>query len=73
MGMMTQSTIDVGTVIEFPEKFSFSIKKKTVLILDNASVHKSRSIIERIPIWQQLTDGWLLWEHRYVSSFAILI
>jgi transposase len=53
MGMMTESCIDSGTVIEFPEKLSFSIQKKTVLIPDNARVHKSRSIIERIPFRQQ--------------------
>jgi transposase len=53
MGMMTQDSIDAATLIEFPEKLSFDIKKKTVLILDNASVHKSCSIIERIPFWQQ--------------------
>jgi transposase len=52
VGMMTQGNIDAGTVIEFLEKLSFGIKKKTVLILDNASVHKSHSIIERVPFWQ---------------------
>ncbi|MDR0574662.1 MAG: transposase [Tannerella sp.] len=31
----------------------FSIKKKTVLILDNASIHKSRSTMVRIPFRQQ--------------------
>ncbi|MDR2927122.1 MAG: transposase, partial [Cytophagaceae bacterium] len=31
----------------------WSIQKKTVLILDNASVHKSRSMMERMPFWNQ--------------------
>jgi transposase len=53
MGMMTESNIGADTVIEYLEKLSFSIKKKTVLVLDNASVHKSRSMMERIPFWQQ--------------------
>jgi transposase len=53
MGMMTQNNIGADTVIDYLERLSFSIKKKTVLILDNASIHKSRSIRERITFWQQ--------------------
>ena len=53
MGMMTESNIGANTLIEYLEKLSFCIEKKTVLILDNASVHKSNSIMERIPFWQQ--------------------
>jgi transposase len=53
MGMMTESNIGADTVIGYLENLSFCIRKKTVLILDNASVHKSRSIMERIPFRQQ--------------------
>jgi transposase len=53
MGMTTESAIGAGTVIEYPEKLSFCIEKKTVLIPDNAGVHKSGSIMERIPFRQQ--------------------
>ena len=53
MGMMTESNIGTDTVIGYLEELSLSIKKKTVLILDNASVHKSRSMMERILFWQQ--------------------
>jgi hypothetical protein len=53
MGMMTESCIGADTVTEFLEKQSFSIKKKTVLIPDNAGIYKSRSIMERIPFRQQ--------------------
>jgi hypothetical protein len=31
------------------KNFFYNIKKKTVLVLDNAGVHKSRSMPERIP------------------------
>ena len=45
--------IYADVVIGFLENLSFNIKKKTVLILDNASVHKSRSIRERIPFGER--------------------
>lgn len=47
MGIMTENSINTDVVIEYLEKLSFSTKKKTVLILDNASVHKSRSVMKR--------------------------
>jgi transposase len=53
MGMMTESNIGTDTAIEYPETLSFNIKKKTVLMLDNASAHKSRSVMERMPFRQQ--------------------
>jgi transposase len=53
MGMMTESNIGADTVIEYLEQLSFSINKKTVLVLDNAGVHKSSNIMERIPFQQQ--------------------
>lgn len=53
IGMMTEECINADVVINFLESLSFNIKKKTVLILDNASVHKSRSIRERIPFWEK--------------------
>jgi transposase len=51
--MMTESNIGADTVIEYLEKLSFSSKKKTVLVLDNAGVHKYRSMMERIPFRQK--------------------
>lgn len=53
IGMMTEECINADVVINFLESLSFNIRKKTVLILDNASVHKSRSIRERIPFWEK--------------------
>jgi transposase len=53
MRMMTESNIGADTVIEYLEKLFYNIKKKTVLVLDNAGVHKSRSMPERIPFRQQ--------------------
>jgi transposase len=35
------------------ERFSASLKKLTVVVLDNAAVHRARVIKERIGVWQQ--------------------
>jgi transposase len=40
-------------IIEQLERLSFSIKKMTVLVLDNARVHTSKQVQERRPFWQQ--------------------
>lgn len=38
--------------MDYLEELSFKIQKDTVLILDNASVHRAKIIRERIPFWQ---------------------
>ncbi len=40
-------------IIERLERLSFSITRTTVLVLDNARVHKSRQVQERRPFWQE--------------------
>jgi transposase len=40
-------------IVEQFERLSFSIKKLTVVVLDNAGVHTSRQVQERRPFWQQ--------------------
>jgi transposase len=40
-------------IVDFLEKFSFSIEKETFIVLDNASVHKAKLIMERVPFWQK--------------------
>jgi transposase len=35
------------------EDFSFQIRKKTFVVLDNARVHKAKAIQERILYWQK--------------------
>ena len=38
--------------MDYLDRFSFEIKKKTVVILDNASVHRNRKIKELRKIWE---------------------
>jgi transposase len=48
----TRQRITSSFIIEQLERLSFSIKKTTVLVLDNARVHKSKQVQERRPFWQ---------------------
>jgi transposase len=48
----THQRITSQFIVEQLERLSFSIKKTTVLVLDNARVHKSKQVQERRPFWQ---------------------
>jgi transposase len=48
----TRQRITSAFIIEQLEELSFSIKKMTVLVLDNARVHTSRQVQERRRFWQ---------------------
>jgi transposase len=50
---ITESNIDAQFMLEYMEDFSFQITRKTFVVLDNARVHKAKSILERIPYWQK--------------------
>lgn len=50
---VTRDNIDAGVVLDFLERFSFGIQRKTFVVLDNARIHKSKIIRERIPYWQK--------------------
>lgn len=49
----TEQNIDAQFVLERLEELSFEIHIETFVILDNASVHKAKKILERIPYWQK--------------------
>ncbi|GHS95827.1 hypothetical protein FACS1894207_5000 [Bacteroidia bacterium] len=49
----TEQNIDAQFILEFMENFSFQIHKETFIVLDNARLHKSKIIQERIPYWQK--------------------
>jgi len=46
-------TITARFIFEKLERFSSGLQKLTVVVLDNASIHRARIIRERINIWQQ--------------------
>ena len=49
----SRSTINSMFIVEFLDDFSFTIRKPTVIVLDNASVHTSKHVKERIKYWQK--------------------
>lgn len=53
MGFTTQESINADKVVEYLDLMSFSVKKKTVVVLDNASVHRNRKIKELRKIWEE--------------------
>jgi transposase len=49
----TRQRITSAFIIEHLERLSFTIKKTTVIVLDNARVHTSQQVQERRRFWQQ--------------------
>ena len=48
----TQNKIDADFVLEQIDNFSWTITKPTVLVIDNAPVHRAKKIKQRIPFWE---------------------
>ncbi len=48
----SEKTIDAAFVVEQLERFSFSITKLTVVVLDNARIHTGKKMRERMAAWQ---------------------
>lgn len=49
----TKGYVDSLFIVEQFEKLSFSIRRLTVVVLDNASIHTAQQIQERRPFWEQ--------------------
>ena len=49
---ITQKNINTEFILDFLERFSFDICRTTFVVLDNARIHKTRAIMERVPYWQ---------------------
>ena len=49
----SEKSITSKFVMEQLERFSFSLRKLTVVVLDNARIHTGREIRERIECWQK--------------------
>jgi len=50
---LSEKNINSNFIVEFLDDLSLSIEKKTVIILDNASIHKARKVINLLECWQQ--------------------
>jgi transposase len=49
-GFCTGEPVDAGKVVSFLDTFSFGLNKKTVVVLDNASVHRNAKIRQMRPV-----------------------
>lgn len=49
----TQQSIDAAFIFEQIDKLSLLIKKHTVIVLDNARVHKAKIIQKHLKYWEQ--------------------
>lgn len=49
----TQENINAELIFEQIERLSFELRRLTVVVIDNASMHRARVIKERIEVWQK--------------------
>ena len=49
----SEKTIDAAFVVEQLERFSFSLARMTVVVLDNARIHTGKKMRERIAAWRR--------------------
>jgi len=53
-----EGSVNSQTMIEFLDEFSRTITKKTIVVLDNAPIHKSKIFIDKINgknnVWQSI-------------------
>lgn len=50
---VTEENINTTFILSFLEKLSLDINRTTFVVLDNAGIHKTKDITERIPYWQK--------------------
>lgn len=50
---VTRRRVTSEFITEQLERLSFTVRRTTVVVLDNARVHTSRQVAERRPFWQQ--------------------
>lgn len=49
---VSEKMIDAAFVVEQPERFSLSLLKLTVVVLDNARIHIGKKMRERMTAWR---------------------
>ena len=52
-GFTTKESINADKIVDYLDRFSFNVTKKTVIVLDNASVHRNRKVKELRKIWEK--------------------
>ncbi len=52
-GFTTHANIGSVQVVDFLDRFSFTVREKTVIVLDNVSIHRSKQTTELRKVWEQ--------------------
>ncbi len=52
-GGCTCESVDAEKVVDFLDRFSFKLNRKTFVVLDNASVHRNEKIKRMRPMWEK--------------------
>lgn len=52
-GFTTIESINSDKIIEYLDAFSYLIKKKTVIVLDNAKIHRAKKVVCHQKIWEK--------------------
>lgn len=52
-GFCTCESVNAEKVVDFLDRFSFKLNRKTFVVLDNASVHRNEKIKQMRPIWEK--------------------
>jgi transposase len=50
-GFATTETVNSDRIIEYPDGLPFRIGKKTVIVLDNAGIHRVRKVMSYRALW----------------------
>lgn len=53
LSFCVEGSVDSETVVVCFDAFSETITKKTVVIIDNAPIHKSQAFSKRLPLWEK--------------------
>ena len=62
---MFEPSIHTGVVVACFDAFCHTITKKTVVAVDNASIHRSEAFEDRMPYWKQ--HGLII---KYLSPYS---
>ncbi|MDR2691055.1 MAG: IS630 family transposase [Dysgonamonadaceae bacterium] len=52
-GFATTETVSSGSIIEYPDGLPFRIGKKTVIVPDNAGIHRARKVMCYRALWEK--------------------
>lgn len=67
-----QTTFNSEKAIAFLDKFAAKTRKKTVVVLDNAPIHKSKKFLRRIKYWRDKMDLYIFFLPPYSPELNLI-